>query len=49
MKFHKFTGQPEDFEVFERDAATIIALYPTAEQQILQIASICGEPINKLV
>ena len=26
-----------------------MALYPSAEQQVLQIANICGDPIDKLV
>ena len=49
VRFNQFKGEPEDFEGFERDAAKIMALYPSPEQQVLQIANICGDPIDKLV
>ena len=49
VRFNQFKGEPEDFEVFERDAAKIMALYPSPEQQILQISNICGDPIDKMV
>ena len=49
VRFNKFKGQPKDFDVFERDTAKIMALYPDPEQQILQIASICGDHIDKIV
>ena len=49
IKFHQFTGLPEDFDTFMKDAKVLFSLYPKPEQRILKLANITSKEISKQI
>ena len=47
MKFSLFTGLPEQFNLFLKNAETIFQLYPSAEQRILKLAKLVSDDIKQ--